>query len=160
MNREEKYIHLLTQYGHKINVHCYLYARKDKVLAQDYVQDVLAALWQELDKLHAEAGTIQSWVWVWLIMRRTLSRNRRDSRVKTVPLETLKEEPSVFFPHGEMDEQMLVSLLSEEEQTLWREIQKGYSVGEVAEMMNLSPHTVSQRLYRIKNKLRKEMQNR
>ncbi len=154
MNREKKNTRLLCRYGAIINVRCYLYAHKDMTLAQDYVQDVLVAIWENLDKLHAETDTVQARLWVWYILRRTLYLDRRQRKVEMVPLEKMNEELSVDPLY---DELAVETVLDAQERELWQKFMAGYSVGEIAEELHVSVGSVSQRLYRIRVKLKNEI---
>lgn len=152
---EEKLSGLMKRHLRLINRRCYIFTLCSNVLYEDAVQDVLLEIALHLDTLDENMSENNERLWVINIIRRTLRRNKArkeiltyiaDDLENTLVADTMPDYAELFdeiMPYMEPDDRMLVQYLIE-----------GYKMSEIAEMMDIDKNILTQRKYRLKNKIK------
>lgn len=127
---------------------------RDRELAADLVQDTLLRAWKALDSLRDEAAAKG---WLIVILRRELARHYERAKPPGIELEKVPvadprpgleddAELAVIRRHiGELDEEYREPLIMQ--------VLLGFSVEEIAQVMDLKQATVLTRLFRARKKL-------
>lgn len=127
---------------------------RDPELAADLVQETLLRAWKALDGLRDEAAAKG---WLITILRRERARHYERARPPGIELESLPLADD--GPGLEADAELAVvrrqiaALDEEYREPLVMQVVLGFSVEEIAEVMNLKPATVLTRLFRARKKL-------
>lgn len=136
---------------------CCRFARNNKELARDLVQEVYLAMWIRYDQLGDRANAWQQRAWVWRTARSVLVDLYRKREPDTVPLDSLDEEhladTTVDYARHIND---MMGLLGDEERRLLQMRLDGYDAAEIAQALGIERNNVYQRMNRIINKLKKE----
>ena len=155
MTDEEKYDGLMKRHLRLINRRCYIISLYSNVSYEDAVQDVLLEIALRLDMLDENMPLDTERLWIINIVRRTLRRNKARKEILTyvaddweniVVADTQKDYAEIFdeiAPYLEPDDRKMVQYLLE-----------GYKIREIAEKMDIDRNTLSQRKYRLKNKIK------
>ena len=155
MTDEEKYDGLMKRHLRLINRRCYIISLYSNVSYEDAVQDVLLEIALRLDMLDENMPPDTERLWIINIVRRTLRRNKVRKEILTyvaddweniVVADTQKDYAEIFdeiAPYLEPDDRKMVQYLLE-----------GYKIREIAEKMDIDRNTLSQRKYRLKNKIK------
>jgi RNA polymerase sigma factor (sigma-70 family) len=155
MTDEEKYDGLMKRHLRLINRRCYIISLYSNVSYEDAVQDVLLEIALRLDMLDENMPPDTERLWIINIVRRTLRSNKARKEILTyvaddweniVVADTQKDYAEIFdeiAPYLEPDDRKMVQYLLE-----------GYKIREIAEKMDIDRNTLSQRKYRLKNKIK------
>ena len=155
MTDEEKYDGLMKRHLRLINRRCYIISLYSNVSYEDAVQDVLLEIALRLDMLDENMPPDTERLWIINIVRRTLRRNKARKEILTyvaddweniIVADTQKDYAEIFdeiAPYLEPDDRKMVQYLLE-----------GYKIREIAEKMDRDRNTLSQRKYRLKNKIK------
>jgi RNA polymerase sigma-70 factor (ECF subfamily) len=129
---------------------------RDHAKADDLVQETMLRAWRSLEQLRDEQAAKR---WLITILRRELARSYErvtpqfaDEDVADLPL----PDPAPGVEHdAELEgvRRAILRLEPEYREPLVLQVQLGYSVEEIAEVMELNPATVLTRLFRARKKL-------
>lgn len=126
----------------------------DRELAQDLVQDSMLLAWRALDSLREEGAAKQ---WLITILRRELARHYARSKPPGIELEKIPIADDAPGPADDAEARLLrrqIALLDEEyREPLVMQVLIGFSVKEIATVMDLKEATVLTRLFRARRKL-------
>ena len=131
---------------------------------EECVSDVAMRVWDKIHQFDETKGSFTTWL---TVLTRNMALNRaRDGRKSVTESEDLeyvasgKNEPEKMILHQERMEQ-LKSVLSRmyvtDQQIFYRKYYYLQSTAQIAAEMGLTERAVEGRLYRIKQKLRKEL---
>lgn len=127
---------------------------RDRELAADIVQDTLLRAWKALDRLREEAAVKQ---WLITILRRELARHYERARPPGIELEKvpLRDEGPGLEDDAELAvvRRQIAALDEEYREPLIMQVLLGFSVEEIATVMELKQATVLTRLFRARKKL-------
>lgn len=136
---------------------CCRFARNNKELARDLVQEVYLAIWLRYDQLDDGANAWKQRAWVWRTARSVLVDLYRKREPDTVPLDSLDEkqlaDTTMDYARHIND---MMGLLGDEERRLLQMRLDGYDAAEIAQALGIERNNVYQRMNRIINKLKKE----
>lgn len=131
---------------------------RDRELAQDVVQDTLLRAWRALDSLRDEAAAKQ---WLITILRRELARHYERARPPGIELESIPIADERPGPEDDAEIQVLrrhiAALEPDYREPLVMQVLLGFSVSDIAEVMELKEATVLTRLFRARRKLGESM---
>jgi len=132
---------------------------RDRVLAEDVVQESLLRAWKSFDSLEDE-GKARSWLLT--IVRRELARSFEKKRPELADVDALvAAESDVLTGAGdERVEEMrnaIFRLNEEYREPLVLQVLLGYSTREIAELMGMQQGAVLTRLFRARAKLRQQL---
>lgn len=135
---------------------CCRFARNNKDMSRDMVQEVFLALWLHYDQLRTDANVWQQRAWVWRTTRSVLVSLYRKQRPESVSLDSIGEEltADTAVDYSEHIDD-LMSRLGDEERRLMQMRLDGYDAAEIAQALGIERNAVYQRVNRIINKLRK-----
>ena len=132
---------------------CWWHSGGETDLCADLMQEVAAALWRCRHSLRPDATEQQERLWVKYHCRSIFSHRRRRKRIVTVPLEEGCEVAECVDELRETLEELAAGL-SPHEHRLLELLLDGYSVGEIAEMLQIKASSVSQLRLRVIGKMR------
>jgi RNA polymerase sigma-70 factor (ECF subfamily) len=129
---------------------------RDRVLAEDIVQEALLRAWRARDNLKDPTA---SKAWLLTIVRREHARLYERRRLELVSLEESIEQESLCRPQQPDDEvnglrRAILLLPLEYREPLVMQVLGGFSTAEIASELKLSMSAVLTRLFRARNKLR------
>ena len=126
----------------------------DRELAQDLVQDSMLRAWRALDGLREEGAAKQ---WLITILRRELARHYARARPPGIELETIPVADDTPGPEDDAEvrilRQQMAQLDEEYREPLVMQVLMGFSVKDIAAVMDLKEATVLTRLFRARRKL-------
>lgn len=133
---------------------------RDRDLAADIVQETLLRAWKALDRLREEAAVKQ---WLITILRRELARHYERARPPGIELEKvpLQDEGPGLEDDAELAvvRRQIAALDHEYREPLIMQVLLGFSVEEIAKVMELKQATVLTRLFRARKKLASALQD-
>jgi RNA polymerase sigma-70 factor (ECF subfamily) len=132
---------------------------RDRVLAEDVVQESLLRAWKSFDSLEDE-GKARSWLLT--IVRRELARSFEKKRPELTDVDALVAAESAVLaaPVDERVEEMRIAIFRLEEEyrePLVLQVLLGYSTKEIADLMGMQQGAVLTRLFRARARLRQQM---
>ncbi len=132
---------------------------RDKVIAEDVVQEALLRAWKSLDALRDDTAAKP---WLLTIVRRENARYFERKRLETVDIDDLSASQEALLaeqPDEELDDlrQALYELDDDYREPLVLQVLMGYSTSEIAEQMGLKQGAVLTRLHRARAKLKDQM---
>ncbi len=132
----------------------------DKDLAEDVVQDVYVAVW-ESGLGYNGASSLKTFLYR-VVINKCIDVKRRRSRFSRI-LEILSRErhgyPQDTYEVKDLARRILSSIGPEYRTPLILAEVDGMSYGEIAEMLHLTPGTVRSRIFRCREKLRKQLES-
>lgn len=131
-----------------------------KPLAEDLVQETLLRAWKSLDSLRDEGSAKY---WLFTILRRERARHYERQRPDTLDADELPlEDEAAVGPDDavELDNvrRALHGLEEDYREPLVLQVLMGYSVEEIATVMDMNKATVLTRLFRARKKLASALQ--
>ena len=128
---------------------------RDRQLAEDVVQDTLLRAWKSLDQLREDSLAKH---WLFTIVRREHARFYERKRLETVDIDTpgLHDENLTCggWNHDvEAVRDAMSELPDEYREPLVLQVSMGYSIKEIASLMELGEGAVLTRLFRARKKL-------
>jgi RNA polymerase sigma-70 factor (ECF subfamily) len=129
----------------------------DHALAEDVVQESMLRAWKAQDSLQDEKAAKP---WFLTIVRRELARTFERKRLTIVNVDDLiaQESPSLVASDQDDLEEMRTAIFTlpvEYREPLVMQALLGYSTGEIASELKLSPPAVLTRLFRARQQLRR-----
>lgn len=128
---------------------------RDRARAEDVVQETLVRAWRSLDALRDERSAKP---WLITILRRELARSYERVQPELVDI----DDHELIGDRGDMGEQAsdavavrraMARLEPEYREPLVMQVLLGYSIEEIATVMEMNPATVLTRLFRARKKL-------
>ncbi len=132
---------------------------RDRVIAEDVVQEALLRAWKALDSLRDDAAAKQ---WLLTIVRRENARYFERRRLETVDIDNLSAAQAAMLAEAPNEEladmrEAIFELDDDYREPLVLQVLMGYSTNEIAEMMGLKQGAVLTRLHRARHKLMDSM---
>jgi RNA polymerase sigma-70 factor (ECF subfamily) len=132
---------------------------RDRQVAEDVVQEALLRAWRSRESLTETAAAKP---WLLTIVRREHARLFERKRFETVPVDDLvgSESPELAVAEEQETMDMRRAILALEEdyrEPLVLQVLLGYSTGEIAEQLGLTQGAVLTRLFRARQKLRRQL---
>jgi RNA polymerase sigma-70 factor (ECF subfamily) len=132
---------------------------RDGQVADDVVQEALLRAWRSRESLQDEALAKQ---WLLTIVRREHARLYERKRLPTVPVDQLVDAESPELAVAERNEVMEVrraifALDDDYREPLVLQVLMGFSTQEIASELGLTQGAVLTRLFRARQKLRKQL---
>lgn len=128
---------------------------------EECVADVFIDLWEYPQKYDESRGSLKAWLSV-IARNKAIDRYRQKTKIQTIPLEeTMLMEKMGIETEKEKNEGLraaLAGLTEEEREILLRRYVYQQKPKEMAVALALSVKQVENRLYRIKAKMRKQME--
>lgn len=127
---------------------------------EECVADVFIDLWEHPQKYDESRGSLKVWLSV-IARNKAIDRYRQKTKIQTIPLEETMLLEMGIEPDVEKNEglqEALRGLTEEEREILLRRYVYQQKPKEMAVALGLSVKQVENRLYRIKAKMRKQME--
>lgn len=127
---------------------------------EECVADVFIDLWEHLQKYDESRGGLKAWLSV-IARNKAIDRYRQKTKIQTIPLEETVLAQMGVEPEMENREglqEALAELTEEEKEILLRRYVYQQKPKEMAVALGLSVKQIENRLYRIKAKMRKQME--
>ena len=151
--RNERYLLLLRTFRRHIEHYCIVHSncRED---AEDMMQEVFIAVWENIDALRSDSTPQQVNRWMQKVMRTVFVRQVRRPRINA---EAQLGEAANVADTADSDRELieeLVSHLSPDDRQILQERFYGYSNAEIAVRMGMKENTLNKRMSRIVTKLK------
>lgn len=127
---------------------------------EECVADVFIDLWEHPQKYDENRGSLKAWLSV-IARNKAIDRYRQKTKIQTIPLEETVLAQMGVEPEMENREglqEALAELTEEEREILLRRYVYQQKPKEMAVALGLSVKQIENRLYRIKAKMRKQME--
>lgn len=127
---------------------------------EECVADVFIDLWEHPQKYDESRGSLKAWLSV-IARNKAIDRYRQKTKIQTIPLEETVLAQMGVEPEMENKEglqEALAELTEEEKEILLRRYVYQQKPKEMAVALGLSVKQMENRLYRIKAKMRKQME--
>ncbi|WP_455957960.1 sigma-70 family RNA polymerase sigma factor [Anaerotignum lactatifermentans] len=127
---------------------------------EECVPDVFIDLWEHPQKYDESRGSLKAWLSV-IARNKAIDRYRQKTKIQTIPLEETVLAQMGVEPEMENREglqEALAELTEEEREILLRRYVYQQKPKEMAVALGLSVKQIENRLYRIKTKMRKQME--
>lgn len=127
---------------------------------EECVADVFIDLWEHPQKYDENRGSLKAWLSV-IARNKAIDRYRQKTKIQTIPLEETMLLEMGIEPDVEKNEglqEVLRGLTEEEREILLRRYVYQQKPKEMAVALGLSVKQIENRLYRIKAKMRKQME--
>lgn len=127
---------------------------------EECVADVFIDLWEHPQKYDESRGGLKAWLSV-IARNKAIDRYRQKTKIQTIPLEETVLAQMGVEPEMENREELqeaLAELTEEEREILLRRYVYQQKPKEMAVALGLSVKQIENRLYRIKAKMRKQME--
>lgn len=127
---------------------------------EECVADVFIDLWEHPQKYDESRGSLKAWLSV-IARNKAIDRYRQKTKIQTIPLEETVLAQMGVEPEMENREglqEALAELTEEEREILLRRYVYQQKPKEMAVALGLSVKQIENRLYRIKTKMRKQME--
>ena len=127
---------------------------------EECVADVFIDLWEHPQKYDESRGGLKAWLSV-IARNKAIDRYRQKTKIQTIPLEeTVLAQMGVEqeMENREELQEALAELTEEEKEILLRRYVYQQKPKEMAVALGLSVKQIENRLYRIKAKMRKQME--
>ena len=127
---------------------------------EECVADVFIDLWEHPQKYDENRGSLKAWLSV-IARNKAIDRYRQKTKIQTIPLEETVLAQMGVEPEMENKEglqEALAELTEEEREILLRRYVYQQKPKEMAVALGLSVKQIENRLYRIKAKMRKQME--
>lgn len=127
---------------------------------EECVADVFIDLWEHPQKYDESRGSLKAWLSV-IARNKAIDRYRQKTKIQTIPLEETVLAQMGVEPEMENREELqeaLAELTEEEREILLRRCVYQQKPKEMAVALGLSVKQIENRLYRIKAKMRKQME--
>lgn len=127
---------------------------------EECVADVFIDLWEHPQKYDESRGSLKAWLSV-IARNKAIDRYRQKTKIQTIPLEETVLAQMGVEPEMENKEglqEALAELTEEEKEILLRRYVYQQKPKEMAVALGLSVKQIENRLYRIKAKMRKQME--
>jgi len=131
---------------------------KRRPLAEDLVQEAYLRAWKNFDKLKDEKAAK---AWLFTIIRRENARQYEGYQpdlvdIDDVPVNDTGVSPANHSEHS-IIQQHIANLAQEFREPLVLQLVGGFKAAEIAQILDLNKNTVLTRLFRARNKLKKDI---
>jgi RNA polymerase sigma-70 factor (ECF subfamily) len=160
-SKKAQYESLVAEYYNDIFRYAY-WLSKSRQVAEDLAQETFLRAWRALDSLENPAAAK---AWLFTILRRENARLYEKYRPETDDLDDYslpdkqKHEPDEMLERDLLHKAM-AELEPEYREPLILQVIGGFSGEEIATMLDLNNNTVMTRLFRARNKLREQLEDR
>ena len=139
-----------------INRRCYIISLYSNVSYEDAVQDVLLEIALRLDMLDENMPPDTERLWIINIVRRTLRRNKARKEILTYVADDWENivVDDTQKDYAEIFDEIAPYYLEPDDRKIVQYLMEGYKIREIAEKMDIDRNTLSQRKYRLKNKIK------
>lgn len=155
--KDERFIRMVNQYQGTLLRTCYLLLR-DRALAEDAVQETFLKAYSAMDSFRGESGEK---TWLTHIAVNTVRDMRRKSWFRLVDRRVTPEDlPEAAVPFEEKDDSLtreIARLPQREKEALLLYFYQDMTMQEIAQALGLAVSTVSHRLKRAEERLKKAM---
>lgn len=155
MNKKRKYALLIE--AHSADLYKYaLWLCKDKVMAEDVMQEAFLRAWKSLDSLR-EAKAAKGWLFT--IFRREHARQFERKQFQYQDVESMDTIADAQIGYDDRPEafalrQALRRLPADYREPFEMQVLGGFSCDEIATILNISSSAVMTRLFRARKKMR------
>lgn len=158
--RRHRYDTLVGQYSQDMFRYAF-WLSHDRQLAEDVVQDALLRAWKSLDQLREDQAAKH---WLFTIVRREHARFYERKRLETVDIDTPGLHDENLTCGGWNHDVAAVreamgELPLDYREPLVLQVSMGYSIKEIAHLMELGEGAVLTRLFRARKKLKELLQD-
>ena len=157
MDKIKVFDQLLLKYELAIKKRCFFWTRGNEKRGEDAYQEVLRAMWEQLQKEDVSLDVDNAGLWVINITRRTLQA-RYSGDVKECKL---TNEHVNSIREADADERNAIETVNElkaylghNDKLLLQYIIEGYNNNEIAILVGVEPNAINQRKYRLVKKMR------
>ena len=152
---QQSYTELLRRHRQLVWMLCWTRAHGDYERCRDLVQEVSLSLWEHYGRLRPQATALQERAWVLWHTRTVLNHLHRRPSPTLVPLSA---DVPADDTNGRETIDDLLALLGNDDRRLVTMRLEGYDADEISEALGIKRDAVYQRLHRIIERLRKELQ--
>lgn len=152
---EQKYEQLVLSHLGVIRERCWYYSGADRRVFEELLNEVLADLWEAVDRYDPAFAPRQQRKWVRERCRGVYKRHRRLFGTSLLPVD--------FDPAADLEPALLretvddlAAGLDDDERRLLDLLLQGYSHGECAQRMGMSQATLSRRYHRMIEKMKQQ----
>ena len=155
MSNATKMEGLMKRHLRLINRKCYVFSLYSNVLYEDAVQDVLLEIALKLDALDEDISVNGERLWVINITRRTLRSYKARKEVLGYMPDDWENSyvADIGLDANEIFDE-LISYMEPDDKNIIIYLMEGYTIKEIATMMDMDKNTLCQRKYRLKNKIK------
>ena len=155
VGRHERYMTLHRTFSRHIENYCIRHSNSREE-AEDLMQEVFIAVWENIDGLHPDSSPRQMNRWLQKVMRTVFVRHLRHQHIRAdaTLAEAERLADTASGPPGDALLQELVEHLPPDDRQLLQERFDGYSNIEIAQHHGLKPNTLNKRMSRIVEKLK------
>ena len=157
MDKIKIFDQLLLKYELAIKKRCFFWTSGNEKRGEDAYQEVLRAMWEQLQKEDVSLDVDNAGLWVINITRRTLQA-RYSGDVKECKL---TNEHVNSIREADADERNAIETVNElkaylghNDKLLLQYIIEGYNNNEIAILVGVEPNAINQRKYRLVKKMR------
>jgi len=155
MNKERKYALLIEAHSQDLYKYA-LWLCKDKVMAEDVMQETFLRAWKSLDSLR-EAKAAKGWLFT--IFRREHARQFERKQFQYSDVESMDTLEDARMGYDDRPEAFalriaLKKLHQDYREPLEMQVLGGFSCDEIATILNISSSAVMTRLFRARKKMR------
>lgn len=153
--RHERYMALLGTFNRHIEHYCIVHSNS-RAEADDLMQDVFVAVWENIDGLRADSTPPQVNRWLYKVMRTVFIRHLRHRPAPGMTTELSDAEGIRAEEHDSTEELVedLVAQLPVDDQQILRLRFSGYSNIEIAQRLGVRENTLNKRMSRIIQKVK------
>lgn len=161
MDKQRRYEALVRAWHRDLYRYAY-WLCKDQHIAEDLVQETCLRAWRSLDSLQDEKAAKS---WLITILRRENARRFERKQLELVDIEDHPVEDSSYTGNEQSMEQQwlhkqIMSLAAEYREPLVLQVIAGFNGDEIASILGLNRNTVMTRLFRARNQLKDQMEQK
>ena len=151
----ERYMALLEAFNRHIERYCVVHSNS-RAEADDLMQEVFLAVWENIDGLHADSTPPQVNRWLYKVMRTVFIRHlrRRPAPGSTIDLADVAEIQAEEPDYDDELVEELVAYLPDNDQQILSLRFAGYSNIEIAQRLGIKENTLNKRMSRITKKIK------
>ncbi|WP_375750840.1 sigma-70 family RNA polymerase sigma factor [Vibrio sp. HN007] len=156
MDKHRKYEALVRAYHRDLYRYAY-WLCKDKMVAEDLVQETCLRAWKSLDSLQDDKAAKS---WLITILRRENARRFERKQLELVDIDDHGAETKVSDDAHHQQEWLQAQIMKldiEYREPLFLQVIGGFSGEEIGSILDLNKNTVMTRLFRARNQLKEMM---
>ncbi|MDG3088738.1 sigma-70 family RNA polymerase sigma factor [Vibrio hannami] len=156
MDKQRKYEALVRAYHRDLYRYAY-WLCKDKMVAEDLVQETCLRAWKSLDSLQDDKAAKS---WLITILRRENARRFERKQLELVDIDDHSAETKVSDDAHHQQEWLQAQIMKldiEYREPLFLQVIGGFSGEEIGDILDLNKNTVMTRLFRARNQLKEMM---
>ncbi len=149
---------MVDEHGARLLRLCYL-RLQDRALAEDALQDTFVKAWRAYPKFRQDSSEITWLTAIALNCCRSLQRKAWQRFVdRKTPLEDLPEPAVPFEPYDDTVTRAVMKLPNRDQEVILMHYYQGLPVKDIAQALSAPLSTVTTRLIRARNKLKKSLE--